>query len=138
MVWSSTSFTTKARSSALSGVCVGLDIVLHPKNNDLVPGFVKILDGVFISHSHGDHFDKRSRLVPALKKAGKLVIMPKNNESVALGNVLKTGKIGTLEWAAFRGGHISPWHYFSNFYHLKMGEWDIVHIRGQHNLDGVC
>ena len=109
------------------GVCVGLDIVLHPKNNDLVPGFVKILDGVFISHSHGDHFDKRSRLVPALKKAGKLVIMPKNNESVALGNVLKTGKVGTLEWAAFRGGHISPWLYFSNFYHLKIGEWDIVH-----------
>lgn len=107
------------------GVCLGVDIVLNPQNDELAPGFAEILDGLLITHAHGDHFDYHSQLHPKLKKAGKPIILPEDDESVPFGGVLTEGKLGSLEWVAFRGGHVNM--YFSSFFYLKVAQWKILH-----------
>jgi len=107
------------------GVCFGVDIVLNPKNDDIASGFANILDGLLITHAHGDHFDYQSQLHTELKKANKPIILPEDDESVPLGGTLTEGKLNSLEWVAFRGGHVNL--YFSSFYYLKIAQWKILH-----------
>ncbi len=107
------------------GVCFGVDIVLNTQNDDIAPGFAEILDGLLITHAHGDHFDYQSQLHPELKEAGKPIILPEDDDSVPLGGTLTSGKLGSLDWTAFRGGHVNL--HFSSFFYLKIGQWKILH-----------
>ncbi len=108
-----------------TGICFGVDIVLHPENNDLAGDFAKILDGLFITHSDGDHFNPNSTLNAELSKINKPVILPVDNLSVPLSGILTSGNLGSIEWIAFRGGHINL--RFSSFYFFRSGEWKILH-----------
>ena len=108
------------------GSTIGVDIVLHPDNDDLSAGFAKLLDALFISHVHGDHNDQASTLHSELKKAGKPIILPKDNDAVPIGGVLDSGTIGTAVWTALRGRHVQidrP----SSFFHFKLGGRTIAH-----------
>jgi len=107
------------------GVCFGVDIVLNPKNDDIASGFANILDGLLITHAHGDHFDYQSQLHTELNKAEKPIILPEDDESVPIGSVLTEGKLNGLEWVAFRGGHLSM--QFSSFFYLKAAQWNVLH-----------
>ena len=108
------------------GATFGVDIVLHPDNNDLSAGFAKLLDALFISHVHGDHNDQASSLHSELKAAGKPVILPEDNDALPIGGILDSGTIGTAEWTALRGRHVQidrP----SSFFHFKLGNRTIAH-----------
>lgn len=108
------------------GATIGVDIVLHPDNDDLSAGFANLLDALFISHVHDDHNDQASSLHSELKKAGKPVILPEDNEALPIGGILDSGTIGTAEWTALRGRHVQidrP----SSFFHFKLGNRTIVH-----------
>lgn len=89
-----------------AGSCVGIDILLHPDPMELASRFAAALDGLLISHSHGDHFDRRSQLHPELKDAGKPVILPDMGVDKPIGAELDAGEIGALRWTAYRGMHV--------------------------------
>ena len=108
------------------GVCFGIDILLDPENDDLAPDLAQILDGLLITHPHGDHYDRISRLIPELERAGKPVILPEDNKDVPFGSLLTEGTLGSLQWSAFRGGHVHLG--FSSFYCLKISnKWKVLH-----------
>jgi hypothetical protein len=107
------------------GICFGVDIVLHTENMDLAGDLASILDGLFITHRDGDHYNPNSTLNTELSKTNKPVILPEDNVSVPFGGILTSGKLGSIEWAAFRGGHINL--RFSSFYFFRSGEWKILH-----------
>jgi len=107
------------------GLCIGIDIVLPSRDDRAGPGLAELLDALFISHSDRDHYDPQSSLVTGLEKAGKPVIVAKDDETVAVGGVLKSGRVAGLEWTSFRGGHLNG--RFSSFYHFKIGDWSILH-----------
>jgi len=105
--------------------CIGIDILLHPKNNDLAPAFAQMLDVLLISHSDRDHFDQTSALIPEMKKAGKPVILIEDNKSIPLGGLLNSGTTASIKWWAFRGGH--PSLRFSSFFRVEIGNMTLLH-----------
>jgi hypothetical protein len=105
--------------------CIGIDILLHPKNNDLAPAFAQKLDLLLISHSDGDHFDQASELIPEMKKAGKPVIMIEDDKSIPFGGLLISDKTATIKWWAFRGGHLNL--RFSSFFRVEIGGMSLLH-----------
>jgi L-ascorbate metabolism protein UlaG (beta-lactamase superfamily) len=106
-------------------VTIAIDLVLHPENGELARGFAEMVDGLLVSHVHGDHYDRGSQLYPELEKAGKPLILPELDESVPLGGILKSAKIENAQWTAFRGAHLSL--RFSSFYLVEVGRWKILH-----------
>ena len=105
------------------GVCFGVDIFLHPENHDLAPEFAEMLDGLFITHTHFDHYCRI--LSSEFEKANKPVILPEDDILVPFGGKLISGELGSVGWIAFRGGHLSM--AFSSFYLFQIGEWRILH-----------
>lgn len=107
------------------GVCLGVDIVVEPANNDLAPGLARTLDALFITHSDGDHYDYGSSLISELQKAGKPVILATDDSSVPIGGITASGTVGSIGWTSFRGAHCNM--RFSGFFHFRVGEWSILH-----------
>lgn len=104
-------------------VCFGVDIFLHPENHDLAPEFAEMLDGLFITHAHFDHYCRI--LSTEFENVNKPVILPQDDKSVPIGEKLISGELGSVGWTAFRGGHLSL--AFSSFFLFQTGEWRILH-----------
>ena len=110
----------------VSDVCIGIDIILESQNDDLAAGFAKKLDGLLISHRHGDHFVPQSQLHAELKKAGKPIVITDDQASLSIGEKLASGQIGSLKWISFKGGHVKL--NFSSFFLLTFADkWRIIH-----------
>jgi len=109
-----------------SNVSIGFDIILDSQDNDLAVRFAKRLDGLFISHRDGDHYDYKSSLLGEMKKAGKPIIIVDDQPAAAIGEKLSSGRIKDLEWIAFKGGHINL--NYSSFFLLTIGKkWKVIH-----------
>ncbi len=105
-------------------VCAGIDIFLPPQ---LPPQVVEVLadklDGLLITHKHGDHV--ALDLIKALRKKGKPIVVAEENTKVPIGEKLDAGSIGAAKWTSFRGRHMNS--VFSGFYGIEVGKWRVIH-----------
>ncbi len=105
-------------------VCLGIDLYFPSRTPaSVVRTFADRLDGLLVTHSHGDH--RQENLIELLRRMGKPVVIAADDPAVPLGGKLDSGSIRAARWTSFRGSHLDPT--FSGFFSVTIAGWHMLH-----------
>ena len=83
-------------------VRLGIDLYFPSRTPaSVVRTFADRLDGLLVTHSHGDH--RQENLIELLRRMGKPVVIAADDPAVPLGGKLDSGSIRAARWTSFAG-----------------------------------
>jgi len=116
-----------------SNTTVGIDIAYKYGfgNNDGVSDIASMLDVLFVTHKHGDHFDVD--LINKMLELGKPVVMPSDISTVSKGpkiiwgeshteHTMIAGKVSTAAIMSAQGTEPNL------IYHFEFDGWTVIHV----------